>query len=146
MKFSDNYITAQKTNSSGNPMSPKYLQDRAKELEYIREYNQLIDEYATKPKDETYAKRIRELFMKYHPDTPVMKEYHNRRQQEEQLKGGVADGVPDLAFDSEVLAGGTKEEYQEHMSEMGNEGIEQATEIAKDHLINDPEYYSKEKD
>ena len=56
---------------------------------------------------------------------------------EEQLKGGVADGVDDSAFDPEQLRMGQHHEL-EHTN---NPAV--AMEIAKDHLREDPIYYTK---
>lgn len=57
------------------------------------------------------------------------------------LPGGNADGKPDSSFDPEELALGIKEEMGDH-----TKSEEIASEIAKDHLIKDPHYYSKNKE
>jgi hypothetical protein len=53
------------------------------------------------------------------------------------IPGGLAEGKPDTDFDTNALMEGTAVE----MEHSGNP--EQAKEIAKDHLIEDPEYYKK---
>lgn len=57
----------------------------------------------------------------------------------EKLKGGLADGKPDKAFDAKQLAKGKKDEKEEHTNDEGA-----AEEIAKDHLEKDPQYYKKQ--
>ena len=56
---------------------------------------------------------------------------------DERLSGGLAEGIPDSAFDSEQLAAGTEIEL-EHTNDK-----EFAKEIAKDHLTEDKDYYVK---
>ena len=53
------------------------------------------------------------------------------------LNGGTADGVPDESFSPDALAQGTRHEMEHTTDEAA------AAEIAKDHLAEDPEYYSK---
>ncbi len=55
----------------------------------------------------------------------------------EKLVGGLGDGKPDGAFDPDELAKGIQFEL-EH-----TDNLSVAKEIAKDHLMEDPEYYSK---
>jgi len=55
----------------------------------------------------------------------------------DELDGGLADGRPDSDFPSDELKKGTEVEF-EHTSDRGK-----AKEIAKDHLAEDPEYYTK---
>lgn len=142
LKFSQLYIDAQQTNSQGKPMAPQYLQERDRDLEYIREQQAIESEYqgdegqVLKPKDEEYARRLRELHLKYNPNNKVMRDYHEKRQKET-LSGGLADGVPASKFDPDALAEGTKIEM-EHTTD-----AKMAEEIAKDHLSEDPEYYKK---
>jgi hypothetical protein len=57
----------------------------------------------------------------------------------DRLHGGAADGMPDSKFDSKKLQEGADHEM-EHTNDRGL-----AKEIAKDHLIEDPEYYEKVK-
>jgi hypothetical protein len=56
---------------------------------------------------------------------------------QEELKGGEADGLADSLFDPEQLAKGIKHEL-EHTKD-----AKKAKEIAKDHLVEDPEHYTK---
>lgn len=55
----------------------------------------------------------------------------------ERVKGGLADFVPDSAFDKSDLEKGIKVEM-EHTNDRTI-----AKEIAKDHLLEDPKYYDK---
>ncbi|APU88970.1 hypothetical protein Rctr197k_173 [Virus Rctr197k] len=55
------------------------------------------------------------------------------------IPGGQADFMPDEAFDADALEEGAAEEGPEHTSDP-----EVAKEIAKDHLVEDPNYYEKE--
>lgn len=55
----------------------------------------------------------------------------------DELPGGIADGLSDELFDEDELMKGQEEEM-EHTSDS-----EIAKEIAKDHLAEDDEYYSK---
>jgi hypothetical protein len=73
------------------------------------------------------------------PATYKFKAHKADRMFTEALKGGQADGKPDAEFDSKALAAGTKEEHSEHG---GSPAV--ATEIAKDHLIKEPDYYKDE--
>jgi hypothetical protein len=138
MKFSDNYILAQQTNSRGLPVSTEHLDDKAKDQAYLAEMIQLNDEYqgAGKPWDEDGARRLRELLMKYYK-LPRVEEYHQKRQDEEKLQGGLADGVPASKFDPDDLAEGTKVEM-EHTTD-----VKLAEEICRDHLSEDKNYYKK---
>ena len=54
----------------------------------------------------------------------------------EKLKGGKADCIPDFRFNPKQLSKGIKEELGEHTK---HKGI--AKEIAKDHLIDNSNYY-----
>lgn len=56
---------------------------------------------------------------------------------EDKLSGGKGDNAPDSNFDTEELKKGIKHEL-EHTDDR-----EVATEIAKDHLTEDPQYYTK---
>lgn len=56
---------------------------------------------------------------------------------QEELKGGEADGLADSLFDPEQLAKGIKIELEHTDDE------KKAKEIAKDHLTEDPDYYIK---
>lgn len=58
---------------------------------------------------------------------------------QELLVGGQGDGIPDESFDQKQLSEGKSEE-KEHTP---NDQV--ATEIAKDHLAEDPKYYDKHK-
>jgi lipopolysaccharide biosynthesis glycosyltransferase len=138
MKFSDNYIKAQVTNSQGKPVAKEHLDEKAKDQAYLAEMIQLNDEYqgSGKPWDEDGAKRLRELWMKYYK-MPKMQEYHQKRQEEEILQGGLADGVPASEFDPDDLAEGTRVEM-EHTTD-----VKLAQEIASDHLSEDKTYYKK---
>jgi hypothetical protein len=55
----------------------------------------------------------------------------------EKLVGGRADGMTDADFDADALAAGTKHE-REHTNDEAT-----AREIARDHLAEDPAYYTK---
>lgn len=55
----------------------------------------------------------------------------------EKLDGGLSDGIPDSKFDKKQLESGIKIEM-EHTDDK-----EKAKEIAKDHLVEDPDYYVK---
>lgn len=55
----------------------------------------------------------------------------------EKLHFGIADNLPDDAFDADELARGTLHEM-EHTDDP-----DVAKEIAKDHLAEDPDYYKK---
>jgi hypothetical protein len=55
----------------------------------------------------------------------------------EKIKGGLGDNRPDSDFDAQQLASGIKTEL-EHTQDRSV-----AKEIAKDHLTEDPNYYSK---
>ena len=57
--------------------------------------------------------------------------------QPEALEGGLADDVSDDEFDASALAKGVAVE-REHTTD-----VRAATEIAKDHLREDPKYYDK---
>jgi hypothetical protein len=59
----------------------------------------------------------------------------------EKLMGGLADEKPDSDFDKNDLSMGVKEELGSHTNDK-----QVAKEIAKDHLVEDPEYYEHEKD
>lgn len=60
-------------------------------------------------------------------------------QKEDLMPGGKGDNLPDSDFDPEMLALGIKIEMEEH-------GLDEARakEVAKDHLVEDPDYYKKE--
>jgi 8-oxo-dGTP pyrophosphatase MutT (NUDIX family) len=62
----------------------------------------------------------------------------SRSGQKDLLPGGKADNVPDREFSPHTLAEGQKDE-REHTS---NDQV--AKEIAKDHLLKDPQHYKKE--
>lgn len=55
----------------------------------------------------------------------------------EKLKGGLADNIPDKAFDKKQVAQGMKVE-REHTKDKASQ-----KEIAQDHLKEDPKYYKK---
>lgn len=55
----------------------------------------------------------------------------------DKIPGGLAQGKPDSDFDPEALAEGVEEEMEHTTSK------EVAKEIAKDHLVEDPQYYKK---
>jgi len=59
------------------------------------------------------------------------------RKSAEQIPGGLAEGKPDSAFDAKALAQGQKVE----MEHTNNPKV--AREICKDHLTEDPHYYTK---
>ena len=59
------------------------------------------------------------------------------KEMEDKVPGGLADGKPDSDFDHEQLAKGIKVEM-EHTDDK-----DLAKEIAKDHLTEDKEYYTK---
>lgn len=63
----------------------------------------------------------------------------SRAGQKDLLPGGKADNVPDREFSSQTLSEGQKDE-RDHTN---NDQV--AKEIAKDHLLQDPQYYKKEK-
>ncbi len=56
---------------------------------------------------------------------------------EEVMPGGAADNVPNTEFNSDALAKGIKHEMEHTTDE------QVASEIAKDHLKEDPQYYDK---
>ena len=60
-------------------------------------------------------------------------------EQTEQLIGGTADGLPDSMFDQDSLQQGIQEE-SEHSTD-----LDVAKEIAKDHLVEDPNAYTTKK-
>lgn len=60
------------------------------------------------------------------------------RRKRERLTGGRADDLPDSAFDPVSLAEGAAHELAEHTTDE-----QTAREIAKDHLVEDPNYYPK---
>lgn len=62
-----------------------------------------------------------------------------KKEAKEKIPGGRADGISDDNFDPEQLASGEKEEMEHTHDRVA------AREIAKDHLINDPNYYKKYK-
>ena len=66
----------------------------------------------------------------------ISRTYH-RPETKEIIKGGKGDRKPDSDFDSHELEMGIKTE----MEHTGNRAM--AKEIAKDHLTEDPHYYSK---
>lgn len=59
------------------------------------------------------------------------------KQAEDQLRGGKADGMPDQRYDQRELAKGVKVEY-EHTDDFNA-----AKQIAKDHLEEIPDYYTR---
>jgi len=64
------------------------------------------------------------------------KKYNFQSKQEDQIEGGDADGKDDSEFDPKQLKIGIEHEM-EHTDDK-----DKAKEIAKDHLIEDPEYYT----
>lgn len=64
-------------------------------------------------------------------------QYWKRHSNPEKLVGGLGDRLPDSAFDKKQLKAGIAVEL-EHTRDRGL-----AKEIAKDHLVEDPEYYEK---
>ena len=79
MNFSDKYIEAveRDMSSTGKPLSKEHLKQHDMEVAYIREFGQLMDEFGSR-RDEEYARRMRELWLKYYPDDKVMTEYHTK--------------------------------------------------------------------
>lgn len=57
----------------------------------------------------------------------------------DKMPGGLADGMPDEAFDPSQLEEGAADEAEEHTKDPAK-----AKEIAKDHLAKDPKYYKKQ--
>lgn len=77
------------------------------------------------------------LFLKQ-SEVPVLKmNLFSSLRTEDKLPGGKADNSSDDSFDPEELKMGIKHEMEHTNDE------EIATEIAKDHLSEDPRYYSK---
>lgn len=64
-------------------------------------------------------------------------QFFKQKQNPEKAVGGLADRMPDSAFDAKQLKRGIKVEL-EHTTDR-----KLAKEIAKDHLVEDPEYYEK---
>lgn len=66
--------------------------------------------------------------------------YKSELQKADLMPGGKGDNKPDSDFDPEQLSTGVKREMEEH-------GLDEARakEIAKDHLTENPQYYSMEK-
>lgn len=60
-----------------------------------------------------------------------------KKEEKEKIPGGRADGISDDNFDPKELEFGEKEEMEHTHSRVA------AREIAKDHLIADPDYYKK---
>lgn len=67
---------------------------------------------------------------------PHMKINKKRKKTKDRIKGGYADGMPDSKFNKRQLRKGTKVE----MEHTNNPKI--AKEIAKDHLVEIPNYYT----
>lgn len=65
--------------------------------------------------------------------SPIM-----RMKKSDLMPGGKGDGKSDTAFDHEELAAGIRAEASEHGLDLAR-----AKEVAKDHLTEDPKYYSK---
>jgi len=89
--------------------------------------NQIInlDEFC----DLVKSSRLEKLY-KRRPDI-------KKKHEDEKIKGGLADGKPDSKYNKKQIKDGTKVEY-EHTNDK-----ETAKEIAKDHLEEIPDYYTR---
>lgn len=139
-KFSDNYVKSfekqgQTTNSQGKPVSPKHLDEKQKTTTYLNDMKQLLDKYPENNRSEEFTKEYNDIWNKHFPAKNQQQPATNT---ESHGKGG---SVPDDQFDPEQLALGTKTEMQEHGLDM-----ETAKKICKDHLLENPAYYSDKKD
>lgn len=105
----------------------KNLETNAKfYTDLISNHNEKLNLRPQKVKDDTMVDKL----------NPMVK-IKPKKLNEDLLQGGIGDDKPSKEFDREDLKRGAKEEM-EHTKD-----IKIAMEIAKDHLTEDPNYYSK---